>query len=58
MKHYPFIDTSDWSIAVVDLGSHTIEDRTLYSEDTMKRFCEKHGYKLISFTKGTNRYCG
>ena len=51
------IDTSDWSIAVVDLNSHLFEDRTLESEADFRSFCEQNGYRLVSFKKGTNKYC-
>lgn len=51
------IDTSDWSVVVVDLGGHFIEERTLQSEEYHRDFCDKYGYKLVSFEKGTNAYC-
>ena len=51
------VDTSDWSIAVVDLGSHLFYDRTLESESDFRSFCEQNGYRLVSFKKGTNKYC-
>ena len=51
------VDTSDWSIAVVDLGSILIEDRTLESETDFRFFLEQNGYRLVSFKKGTNKYC-
>ena len=51
------VDTSDWSIAVVDLGSSLIEDRTLESETDFRFFLEQNGYRLVSFKKGTNKYC-
>ena len=51
------VDTSDWSIAVVEVGSRFLEDRTLQSETDFRSFCEKNGYRLVSFKKGTNKYC-
>lgn len=51
------IDTSDWSVVVVDLGGHFIEERTLQSEEYYRAFCDKYGYKVVSFVKGTNVYC-
>lgn len=51
------IDTSNWSIAIVDLGTHLFEHRTTESESELRAFCEKYGYKLVSFTKGTDPYC-
>lgn len=52
------IDTSDWSVAVVDLGNeHYFTDRTLSSEEETRQFCEKYGYNLVSFQKGTHSYC-
>lgn len=51
------IDTSDWSVVVVDLGGYFIEVRTLLSEGYHRDFCDKYGYKLVSFEKGTNAYC-
>ena len=50
------VDTSDWSIAVVDLGSHLFYDMTLESESDFRSFCEQNGYRLGSFKKGTNKY--
>ena len=51
------IDTSGWSVAVVDLGSHLFYDRTLESESDFRSFCEQNGYRLVSFEKGTDKYC-
>lgn len=52
------IDKSDWSLVVIQLDSDcTIKEYTLWSEAEEKAFCEKYGYKFISFTKGSNKYC-
>ena len=51
------IDTFDWSVVVVDLGGHFIEERTLQSEEYHRAFCDQYGYKVVSFVKGTNVYC-
>lgn len=52
------VDTSDWSKALVEIeDGYIIQDRVLDSEEEMKDFCERHGYKLLKFTKGTNRLC-
>ena len=52
------IDTSDWSVARVDLGGGLIAtDYTLFSEEYVARFCKRYGYKLVSFKKGTNPLC-
>lgn len=51
------IDTSDWSIALVDLGTHILNDRTLQSEQWYREFCERHGIKFVGFIKGTNPLC-
>ena len=52
------IDTSDWSVARVDLGGGLIiTDHTLFSEEKTADFCKRHGYKLISFKQGTNPRC-
>lgn len=52
------IDTSNWSVAVVDIGNgYSVTDRTLRSEEETRQFCDIHGYRLISFQKGTHPYC-
>ena len=51
------IDTSDWSVIAVDVGGHIVIERVLDSEENERKFCEKYGFKLISFQKGTNPLC-
>ena len=51
------IDTSDWSVVEVLVGDVVISVKTIMSEEYHSRFCEKHGYKLLSFCKGTNPHC-
>ena len=58
MKKYKQpIDTSDWSIVHVKIGNHVIEERTVLSEQWHRDFCEKYGYKLVDFKRGTNPLC-
>lgn len=51
------IDTSNWSVATISVGDHLFEERTLQSEEYTRSFCEKYGYTLVSFVKGTDRLC-
>ena len=51
------IDTSDWSIVVIDIGGEIITDCTLHSEKEWRMFCDMLGYRFIRFEKGTNKLC-
>lgn len=52
------IDTSNWSVAIVENSDgYRFTDRVLRSEEEIRQFCDRYGYKFISFQKGTHPYC-
>ena len=52
------IDTSNWSVAIVENpDGYRFTDRVLRSEEEIRQFCDRYGYKFISFQKGTHPYC-
>lgn len=54
----PKLDSSDWSIVIIRCADgYEITHRTLLSENYHKAFCEKYGYELVYFEKGTNEHC-